>query len=83
MVTIYTTVHCPYCKLAKDYFASHNVPFEEKNVEQDEDALRHMVHLSGQMGVPVIDIDGTIVVGFDRHQIDHVLGIADHDHHHE
>ncbi|KKS82168.1 MAG: Glutaredoxin-like protein, YruB-family [Candidatus Wolfebacteria bacterium GW2011_GWC1_43_10] len=74
MIKIYSTTHCPYCKMAKDYFTKNSVAFEEYNVENDEKALEEMVKKSGQMGVPVIDIDGVIVVGFDRHAIEHALG---------
>ena len=74
MVKIYSTTHCPYCKMAKDYFTKTNVEFKDFNVEADDDALAEMVKKSGQMGVPVIDINGTIIVGFDRQAIEHALG---------
>ena len=74
MVTIYTTLHCPYCKMAKDYFNSHNVAFTEKDVENDEAARDEMMKRSGGLSVPVIDIDGSLVIGFDRDAIDHLLG---------
>ena len=73
MVTIYSTTHCPYCKMAKDYFTQHNVEYKDINVEQDDAAAAAMIKKSGQMGVPVIDIDGTIIVGFDRGSIDEIL----------
>ncbi|OGM92366.1 NrdH-redoxin [Candidatus Wolfebacteria bacterium RIFCSPHIGHO2_01_FULL_48_22] len=73
MVTIYSTTHCPYCKMAKDYFTQHNVEYKDINVEQDDAAAADMIKKSGQMGVPVIDIDGTIIVGFDRGSIDEIL----------
>ena len=73
MVTIYSTTHCPYCKMAKDYFTQHNVEYTDINVEQDDAAAADMIKKSGQMGVPVIDIDGTIIVGFDRGSIDEIL----------
>ncbi len=73
MIKIYSTTHCPYCKMAKDYFDKNKVEYKDYNVEADEEALADMVKKSGQMGVPVIDIDGTIIVGFDRGAIDHVL----------
>jgi len=73
MVKIYTTTYCPYCKMAKEYFAKKNVAFEEYNVENDEKALEEMVRKSGQMGVPVIEINGTIIIGFDREAIDEAL----------
>jgi glutaredoxin-like YruB-family protein len=73
MVKIYSTTYCPYCKMAKEYFAKKGVSFQDFNVEDDEEALAEMVRKSGQMGVPVIDIDGTIIVGFDRQAIDEAL----------
>lgn len=73
MIKIYTTTHCPYCKMAKEYFAKNNVAFEDFNVEESEEAFTEMVKKSGQMGVPVIDIDGTIIIGFDREAIDEAL----------
>ncbi|BCX15950.1 MAG: NrdH-redoxin [Candidatus Parcubacteria bacterium] len=73
MVKIYTTTYCPYCKMAKEYFTKKNVAFEEYNVENDEKALEEMVRKSGQMGVPVIEINGTIIIGFDREAIDEAL----------
>ena len=60
--------------MAKDYFTKTNVEFKDFNVEADDEALAEMVKKSGQMGVPVIDIDGTIIVGFDRQAIEHALG---------
>jgi len=74
MVKIYSTIHCPYCKMAKDYFAKNSVEFKDYNVETDDDVLAEMVKKSGQLGVPVIDINGTIIVGFDRQAIEHALG---------
>ncbi len=62
--------------MAKDYFMKHNVEYKEINVELDDDAATEMIRKSGQMGVPVLDIDGTIVVGFDRGTIDEVLKIG-------
>jgi len=64
--------------MAKEYFAKKGVSFQDFNVEDDEEALAEMVRKSGQMGVPVIDIDGTIIVGFDRQAIDEALEKASH-----
>ena len=74
-VTIYTTPTCVYCKAAKEFFKENNVEYEEKDVAQDEQAREAMVQRSGQMGVPVIDIDGEIVVGFDKPKLVSLLGI--------
>lgn len=73
MITIYTTIHCPYCKMVKRYFIERNINFNEKNVGVDEDALNDMVKKSGQMGVPVIDFGEDIVIGFDREMLDRLI----------
>ncbi|HOK20888.1 MAG TPA: glutaredoxin domain-containing protein [Candidatus Paceibacterota bacterium] len=73
MIQIYSTPSCPYCHLAKEFFQENNIAFEDFNVAADEKALEEMVNKSGQMGVPVIDIDGEIVVGFNRAEIERIL----------
>ncbi|MDP4009224.1 MAG: glutaredoxin domain-containing protein [bacterium] len=75
-VTIYSTPTCVYCKAAKEFFEANNVSYKEKNVAEDEQAREEMVRKSEQMGVPVIDIDGTIVIGFDKEKIAELLGIS-------
>lgn len=75
-VTIYTTPSCVYCKMAKEYFKANNVAYEEKNVAGDQAAVQEMMQKSGQLGVPVIDVDGKIVVGFDKSTLDELLGPA-------
>ncbi|MDO8425255.1 MAG: glutaredoxin family protein [bacterium] len=75
-VTVYSTPTCPYCTMAKEYFKEHGVQYEEVNVAADPARADEMVQKSGQMGVPVIDIDGTIVIGFDKTRINTALGIA-------
>lgn len=74
-VTIYTTPSCVYCKMAKAYFSANNVAYTEKNVMTDIPAQQEMIQKSGQLGVPVIDIDGSIVVGFDKPRISSLLHI--------
>jgi len=74
-VTIYTTPTCAYCKMAKEYFQSKGIQYEEYNVMSDIAKREEMVKKTGQMGVPVIDIDGKIVIGFDRPKINEYLGI--------
>jgi len=74
-VIIYSTPTCHFCHLAKDYFNENKIVFEEKNVLTDLDARQEMMSKSGQMGVPVIDIEGKIIVGFDQQTIDSELGI--------
>lgn len=70
MVTIYTTTWCGFCKMAKDYMDKLGVAYQEKDVEQDMQAAQEAVQKSEQMGVPVIDVGGTIILGFDRPKLD-------------
>lgn len=63
-VTVYSTPSCPFCVYAKEFFKENNVPFDDIDVTKDHAKAQEMVTKSGQMGVPVIDIDGSIVVGF-------------------
>ena len=72
-VKIYTTNHCPYCVMAKDFFKKSNVAYTEINVEEDESAAEEMIEKSGQMGGPVIDINGEIIVGFNKPAIEKAL----------
>ncbi len=72
-VKIYTTNHCPYCVMAKDFFKKNNVKYSEINVEDNQAAAKEMIEKSGQMGVPVIDIDGEIIIGFNRPAIERAL----------
>ena len=76
-VTIYSTPTCVYCKMAKEFFREHDITFEEKHVAEDRAALEEMINKSGQTGVPVIDIDGQIVIGFDRPTIAELLKIQE------
>ncbi len=63
-VTVYSTPSCPYCVYSKQYFDSKGVQYKDVDVSRDHAAAMEMVKKSGQMGVPVIDIDGKIIVGF-------------------
>jgi len=76
-VKIYTTPSCPYCQMAKMFFKKHQVEYEEIDVSSSEKGLEEMQAKSHQLGVPVIDIDGQIIVGFDRMAIAQILGIKD------
>jgi glutaredoxin 3 len=73
MVKIYTTTTCPYCQMAKEYLKEKNVNYEERDVSSDEAAQKEMIDKSHQMGVPVIDIDGKIIIGFNKTEIDKAL----------
>ena len=75
-VTIYTTPTCTYCHTAKEYFKQNNVAYTEKDVTQDMAVQQEMIARSGQMGVPVIDVGGTIVVGFDQPKLKALLGLT-------
>ena len=72
-VVVYSTLSCPYCHMAKDYFKNNNIEFVDYNVGIDREKAAEMVQKSGQMGVPVIDIDGTILVGFQPNEFDRLL----------
>lgn len=74
-VTIYTTPTCVYCKMTKAFFKENNVQYEEKDVSADRAAADEMIQKSGQMGVPVIDIDGQMLVGFDKEGLSRLLNI--------
>jgi len=74
-ITIYTTPTCAYCKMTKAFFKEHNVTYEEKDVASDHALAEEMVKKSGQMAVPVIDIDGKILVGFDKEGLSQLLNI--------
>ena len=74
-VTVYSTPTCPYCHMAKAFLKEHKVQFTDYDVSQDEGKAREMIEKSGQQGVPVIDIGGEIVVGFDKPRIKELLGI--------
>ena len=74
-IKIYSTPVCVYCRMAKEFFKKNNVEYEEVNVAADREAAEEMVKKSHQMGVPVIDIDGEIFIGFDRRDLEEKLGI--------
>ncbi|MGB9612686.1 MAG: glutaredoxin family protein [Candidatus Margulisiibacteriota bacterium] len=74
-VKVYSTPTCPYCRMVKDFLFQNNIPFEDIDVSSNQAAAQEMIRKSGQMGVPVIDIEGQIVVGFDRSKLKQILGI--------
>ncbi|HET8976659.1 MAG TPA: glutaredoxin family protein [Solirubrobacteraceae bacterium] len=74
-VLVFTTPTCPWCNRAKAYLRQQHVPFREVDVSRDTAAARDLVRRTGQMGVPVVEIDGRPIVGFDRAQIDRRLGL--------
>jgi len=72
-VTVYSTPTCTYCNLAKDYFRKNGIQFTDYNVAQDMAKADEMVKKSGQMGVPVIDENGKIIIGFNQPEIERAL----------
>lgn len=72
-VIIYSTPTCPYCKLAKDFFKDKSISFTEVDVAADPAAANEMVKKSGQMGVPVVEIDGQIVVGWNQVALNDII----------
>lgn len=69
MVTLYSTPTCPYCHLAREYFKHNNIAYTDNDVAHDEIKREEMIEKSGQMGVPVIDIEGEILVGFNEEEL--------------
>lgn len=76
MVQIYSAVWCAFCHAAKDYLDKLGVKYEDYDIEKDPVRLQESVQKSGQMGIPVLDINGTIIIGFDRPKIDAALKSA-------
>lgn len=74
-VKIYATPSCVYCKMAKEFFKKNNVQYEERDVAMDAAAREEMIQKSGQMGVPVIEVDGKIIIGFDQPRLKEELGL--------
>ena len=77
MVKVYSTPACPYCVTLKEFLKKNNIEFEDIDVSQNKTALDEMIKKSKQMGVPVVDIDGQIVVGFDKEKISELLNIKE------
>ena len=74
-VKIYTTSTCPWCVKTKEFFKANHVRYDEVNVGADEKARNEMFEKSGQFGVPVVDVNGKIIVGFDKEALKKALGI--------
>jgi glutaredoxin-like YruB-family protein len=75
IVKVYSTPTCPYCVRAKQFLKENAVSFSDIDVSSDQDAAQEMIKRSGQMGVPVIDVDGDLIVGFDKEKIKRALGL--------
>ncbi|OIO23282.1 NrdH-redoxin [Candidatus Micrarchaeota archaeon CG1_02_51_15] len=74
-VLVYSTQTCPYCRMAEEYLKQKGIEFTHFDVTNDEVKAQEMADKSGQMGVPVLEINGKIIVGFDRRAIDAALGL--------
>lgn len=74
-VTLYSTPSCSWCNVLKNHLKASNIRFTEVDVSQNQEAAEQMVRRSGQRGVPQTDIDGQIIVGFDKNKINSLLGI--------
>lgn len=72
-IIVYSTISCPWCHKAKEFLKEKGVAYKDVNVGADQEAANEMVEKSGQMGVPVIDIDGKIIVGFDKEELEKAL----------
>jgi len=70
---IYSTITCPFCKMAKVYFQDHHIEYEDKDVTHDEALQQEMIKKSGQFAVPVILIGSEIIVGFQKEKIEAAL----------
>ncbi len=75
MVTVYTTPTCPHCRSVKHYLKERRIPFTEVDVTKSEAGLKALQRKSGQTGVPVVDVNGTVVIGFNRPRLDRALGV--------
>jgi len=74
-VRVFSTSTCPYCVTLKNFLKEHNIDFLEVDVASDEASQKEMIEKTGQMGVPVIDINGEFIVGFEKEKISQLLGI--------
>lgn len=76
-IRIFSTPSCPYCVTLKEFLKERNFDFEDIDVSQDQASLNEMIEKSGQTGVPVVEIDGQIVIGFDKEKIVKLLNIKE------
>ncbi len=74
-IIVYSTSSCPWCTVVKNFLKENHFAFQEVDVSSNRKAAEEMIEKSGQMGVPVIDIDGEIIIGFDKAKIEELLGI--------
>jgi len=76
-IRVFSTPTCPYCVTLKAYLDEKGISYEDINVAEDKEAAKEMIKKSGQMGVPVSEINGEIIIGFDKVKINQILGIKE------
>lgn len=76
-IKVYTTKTCPWCIKVKEFLKQHKIQFEEVDVANDKKAAEEMIQKSGQMGVPVVEVDGEMIVGFDEEKLKKALKLPD------
>jgi glutaredoxin-like YruB-family protein len=74
-VRVYSTATCPWCTVAKEFLKKNKIKFEDIDVGEDQVAAQEMIEKSGQMGVPVIEVDGQLIIGFDEGKLKKALDI--------
>jgi glutaredoxin 3 len=74
-VIVYTAPWCPWCRRVKEFLSANNVKFEERDIEAKNEWAEEAVAKSGQTGIPILDIDGHVVIGFDEPAIRELLGL--------
>lgn len=77
LIRVFSTEACPYCYSLKAFLEERGFTYEDINVGENVQAREEMVRKSGQLGVPVVEIDGEIIIGFDRGRISQILGIRE------
>ena len=75
-IIVYSTSMCPWCVRAKEFFKKNRIEFKDIDVNENREAAEEMIKKSGQTGVPVIDIDGKIIIGFDQVRIKELLNLC-------
>ena len=76
-VKVYTTLTCPYCYTLKEFLKEHNIEFEDIDISKDEKVKDEIIKRSGAIGAPIIDVEGEIIVGFDRAKIVKLLKLKE------
>ena len=75
-VTVYSTPTCPFCKQLKAFLQENKIKFDDIDVSADQEKAQEMIQKSGQMGVPVLEANGEVIVGFDKKKVSELLGIG-------